>query len=47
MHSPLHHIIVLKTSDAQYGAISSSSSFINSVLPIIGGIGMDHFGAGK
>lgn len=33
--------------DAQFGAISSSSSFINSVLPILGGIGMDYFGASK
>lgn len=28
--------------DAQYGAISSASSLVNTILPIVGGIYMDH-----
>jgi hypothetical protein len=32
-------------SDAQYGAVSSASNLINTILPIIGGIGMDYWGA--
>jgi len=35
----------LKISNAQYGAIASASSLVNTILPIIGGIGMDHWGA--
>ena len=31
--------------DAQYGAISSASSLVNTVLPVIGGIGIDYWGA--
>jgi hypothetical protein len=30
------------TLDAQYGAIASASSLVNTILPIIGGIGMDY-----
>lgn len=36
---------VLILLDAQYGAIASASSLVNTILPIIGGIGMDHWGA--
>lgn len=36
---------VLTLLDAQYGAIASASSLVNTILPIIGGIGMDHWGA--
>jgi hypothetical protein len=35
----------LKITNAQYGAIASASSLVNTILPIIGGIGMDHWGA--
>ncbi|ODO07710.1 hypothetical protein I350_03283 [Cryptococcus amylolentus CBS 6273] len=35
----------LGITNAQYGAISSASSLVNTILPIIGGIGMDHWGA--
>ena len=28
--------------DAQYGAIASASSLVNTILPIVGGIYMDH-----
>ncbi|OCF39673.1 hypothetical protein I317_06528 [Kwoniella heveanensis CBS 569] len=35
----------LKITNAQYGAIASASSLVNTVLPIIGGIGMDYWGA--
>jgi len=35
----------LKVTNAQYGAIASASSLVNTILPIIGGIGMDHWGA--
>ncbi|WVF68348.1 hypothetical protein IAT40_003113 [Kwoniella sp. CBS 6097] len=35
----------LKITNAQYGAVTSASSLINTVLPIIGGIGMDYWGA--
>ncbi|SPO01777.1 uncharacterized protein DNG_04450 [Cephalotrichum gorgonifer] len=34
----------LKINNAQYGAISSATSLVNSVLPIIGGYGLDHYG---
>jgi hypothetical protein len=30
--------------DAQYGAIASASSLVNTILPIVGGIYMDHVG---
>lgn len=30
------------TSDAQYGTIASASSLVNTILPIVGGIYMDH-----
>ena len=33
------------TSDAQYGAISSASSLVNTILPVIGGIGIDYWGS--
>ena len=33
------------TPDAQYGAISSASSLVNTVLPVIGGIGIDYWGS--
>lgn len=36
---------ILTLPDAQYGAIASASSLVNTILPIIGGIGMDHWGA--
>lgn len=32
--------------DAQYGIITTSTNLVNTVLPIIGGIGMDYYGAG-
>lgn len=35
----------LKITNAQYGAITSAANLINTVLPIIGGIGMDYWGA--
>ena len=35
----------LKISNAPYGAFASASSLVNTILPIIGGIGMDHWGA--
>lgn len=31
--------------DAQYGAIASADNLINTILPIVGGIGIDHWGA--
>jgi hypothetical protein len=31
--------------DAQYGAISSASSLVNTILPVIGGLGIDYWGA--
>ncbi|ORX34136.1 major facilitator superfamily domain-containing protein [Kockovaella imperatae] len=45
--SPLKATMIeeLGINNAQYGAISSASSLVNSILPIIGGIGMDHWGA--
>lgn len=45
--SPLKSTLVkkLKINNAQYGAIASASSLVNTILPIIGGIGMDHWGA--
>ncbi|AAW46646.1 hypothetical protein CNBI0430 [Cryptococcus deneoformans B-3501A] len=35
----------LNINNAQYGTISSASSLVNTILPIIGGIGMDYWGA--
>ncbi|WVQ95901.1 hypothetical protein IAU59_003000 [Kwoniella sp. CBS 9459] len=35
----------LGITNAQYGAITSASSLVNTILPIIGGIGMDYWGA--
>ncbi|WVQ75748.1 hypothetical protein IAR50_005379 [Cryptococcus sp. DSM 104548] len=35
----------LGINNAQYGAIASASSLVNTVLPVIGGIGMDYWGA--
>ncbi|WVQ84824.1 hypothetical protein IAT38_006981 [Cryptococcus sp. DSM 104549] len=35
----------LGITNAQYGTISSASSLVNTVLPIIGGVGMDYWGA--
>ncbi|WRT69852.1 uncharacterized protein IL334_006843 [Kwoniella shivajii] len=35
----------LNVSNAQYGAIASASSLVNTILPIIGGVGMDYWGA--
>ncbi|WWD19427.1 hypothetical protein CI109_103887 [Kwoniella shandongensis] len=33
------------TLNAQYGTISSASSLVNTILPIIGGVGIDYWGA--
>ncbi|KAK8849827.1 hypothetical protein IAR55_005163 [Kwoniella newhampshirensis] len=35
----------LGITNAQYGTVSSATSLVNTVLPIIGGIGMDRWGA--
>ncbi|ORY34568.1 major facilitator superfamily domain-containing protein [Naematelia encephala] len=35
----------LHINNAQYGAISSASNLVNTILPILGGIGMDYWGA--
>ncbi|WVR07938.1 hypothetical protein IAU60_004981 [Kwoniella sp. DSM 27419] len=35
----------LKITNAQYGAVASASNLVNTILPIIGGIGMDYWGA--
>ncbi|OCF54367.1 hypothetical protein L486_08281 [Kwoniella mangroviensis CBS 10435] len=35
----------LKVTNAQYGAISSASSLVNTILPVIGGLGIDYWGA--
>ncbi|OCF73363.1 hypothetical protein I204_06595 [Kwoniella mangroviensis CBS 8886] len=35
----------LGVTNAQYGAIASASSLVNTILPIIGGVGMDYWGA--
>ncbi len=35
----------LKITNAQFGALASATAIVNSVLPIIGGIGMDYWGA--
>ncbi|GFZ49838.1 hypothetical protein JCM24511_07241 [Saitozyma sp. JCM 24511] len=45
--SPLKSTLLkeLKINNAQYGAVSSASNLINTILPIIGGIGMDYWGA--
>ena len=32
-------------SDAQYGAIASADNLVNTILPIVGGIGIDYYGA--
>ncbi|WVW87087.1 hypothetical protein I302_109144 [Kwoniella bestiolae CBS 10118] len=47
MKSPLKSTFrtELKITNAQYGAIASATSLVNTVLPIIGGIGMDYWGA--
>ncbi|KAL2670216.1 hypothetical protein Neosp_014683 [[Neocosmospora] mangrovei] len=34
----------LDITNAQYGAISSATSLVNSILPILGGYGLDHYG---
>ncbi|KAF4458605.1 major facilitator superfamily transporter [Fusarium albosuccineum] len=34
----------LDINNSQYGAISSATSLVNTVLPIIGGYGLDHYG---
>ncbi|RSL94354.1 hypothetical protein CDV31_014342 [Fusarium ambrosium] len=34
----------LEITNAQYGAISSATSLVNSILPIVGGYGLDHYG---
>ncbi|WVF71060.1 hypothetical protein IAT40_005857 [Kwoniella sp. CBS 6097] len=36
---------LLLTIDAQYGAISSASSLVNTILPVLGGLGIDYWGA--
>jgi hypothetical protein len=33
-------------SDAQFGVITTSTNLVNTILPILGGIGMDYYGAG-
>ncbi|WWC64309.1 uncharacterized protein I303_106919 [Kwoniella dejecticola CBS 10117] len=35
----------LGLTNAQYGTIASASSLVNTILPVIGGIGMDYWGA--
>lgn len=35
----------LGINNAQYGAIASADNLINAILPIIGGIGIDYWGA--
>ncbi|WOO82110.1 Major facilitator superfamily domain-containing protein 1 [Vanrija pseudolonga] len=35
----------LKITNAQFGAVASANALVNSILPIIGGIGMDYWGA--
>ncbi|WVW83550.1 hypothetical protein I302_105571 [Kwoniella bestiolae CBS 10118] len=35
----------LGVTNAQYGAISSASSLVNTILPVIGGLGIDYWGA--
>lgn len=35
----------LKITNAQYGALASADNLINTILPLIGGIGMDYWGA--
>lgn len=35
----------LNINNAQYGAIASADNLINAILPIIGGIGIDYWGA--
>lgn len=35
----------LDITNAQYGAITSAANLINTILPIIGGISMDYWGA--
>jgi hypothetical protein len=32
--------------DAQFGVITTSTNLVNTILPILGGIGMDYYGAG-
>ncbi|KAK1623559.1 hypothetical protein BDP81DRAFT_439069 [Colletotrichum phormii] len=34
----------LDINNSQYGAISSATSLVNTVLPILGGYGLDHYG---
>ncbi len=34
----------LNTSPAQYGTISSATSLVNTILPVIGGYGLDYYG---
>ncbi|KAM0321644.1 hypothetical protein ACHAQA_010000 [Verticillium albo-atrum] len=34
----------LNITNAQYGAISSATSLVNSILPIVGGYCLDHYG---
>ncbi|KAF4973678.1 hypothetical protein FSARC_67, partial [Fusarium sarcochroum] len=34
----------LDITNSQYGAISSATSLVNTILPIIGGWGLDHYG---
>ncbi|GJC88637.1 major facilitator superfamily domain-containing protein 1 [Colletotrichum liriopes] len=33
-----------KTNPPKYGAISSATSLVNTILPIVGGYGLDHYG---
>ena len=35
----------LDINNAQYGVVSAATNLVNTILPIIGGIGMDHWGA--
>ncbi|WRT66793.1 uncharacterized protein IL334_003756 [Kwoniella shivajii] len=35
----------LGVTNAQYGAISSASSLVNTILPVLGGLGIDYWGA--
>lgn len=38
-------MLMRNTVDAQYGAISSASSLANTILPVLGGMGIDYWGA--
>lgn len=44
MSSRRHENFEVGTNSNQYGAISSATSLVNTILPIIGGYGLDYYG---